>query len=398
MKNRSLARLGTALGLAAAVALGPIGTAGAQTLQGPDDRGTVGERGAPGLEDTEPTNTGPLPPSIGPMDQNPCPVAAPDPRVTNPGTVAAPDPRVANPGPVGAPDPRVTNPAPPAVQPTSETDKPCPVPPPPPTPGTTGDGTPETGPATGDATPTVEQGGPHAAAPTANLRTLANALAVLNKGVTLGVTAPAGLNVGDVEISILFGSQRVTADYDNAAGKRFEVHSPPLNGAIRRENVHITLTERTPGGKHYSILQTVDVEPRYDITLSELDVEVRFGCDIFSASDPRITWTDPDGVQHRFDGSGEFLRIREFAGTWTAVGVSRGLTAPTLEFSDRDPFGTVGENALPRGPQLLPRPDSEGYGTFVREVREVQQESYGDFCDAVLTYTLTYTPVVQPVV
>lgn len=92
---------------------------------------------------------------------------------------ADPDPAVEDPGPVtGNPDPRTTNPGP--------------------VPDTTG------------GAPTTEQAGPHASAPTANLRKLADALVVEHEGIYLDITAPPGLGVGPIEISIGFGPERFT--------------------------------------------------------------------------------------------------------------------------------------------------------------------------------------------
>lgn len=60
-------------------------------------------------------------------------------------------------------------------------------------------------------------------APTANLKTVANALHLDYKSVTVVVTAPAGLGITDrLDVSLRFGKegQHVTQPYDNAAGNR----------------------------------------------------------------------------------------------------------------------------------------------------------------------------------
>lgn len=90
-----------------------------------------------------------------------------------------------------------------------------------------------------------------AAAPTQNLRRLADAIVVQHKGIYLRVTAPAGLNIGPIEISIGFGGQRYTRNYDNARGTNDLLAYPPLDGAARREYWDITLTERVPGGPYH---------------------------------------------------------------------------------------------------------------------------------------------------
>ncbi|MHA6784117.1 hypothetical protein ACVGOW_24450 [Pseudonocardia saturnea] len=332
-----------------------------------------------GPASAEPPTGGPHPTVVaarGTPDPGP-PAPAPDPRVTDPGptTTATPDPRVTNPGPFPVPAPPVTGPVP--VPPTTAPPAPAGDAPPP-------------------AAPAAD--GPHAAAPTANLRRLAAALTTQVRGVTAEVGAPAGLGVGPIEISVSWGGRRLTANYDEATGRRFENHVEPRDGAIREEYLTTTLTERVPGGPHhYSIHTPVVVEPLYDITVSEAYLYAHGTCDVpasLNAADPTVTWTNPDGVQRTVDLTDNAGRLSGFAGTWTGVGARRGLTEPVVEWVDRDPGGPIGENALPRGAALLPQPESTGFGTTERRIHLELPDSGGDRgCSASVGYTISYAVV-----
>ncbi|MDN5932747.1 MAG: hypothetical protein L0I24_17055, partial [Pseudonocardia sp.] len=240
--------------------------------------------------------------------------------------------------------------------------------------------------------------GPPAPAPTANLRTLAAALVSRTRGVTAEVSAPAGLGVGPIEISVSWGGRRLTADYDTAAGRRFQIHVPPRDGAIRQEFLTTTLTERVPGGPyHYSIHTPVQVEPLYDITVSEAYLYAHGTCDVpasLNHADPTVTWKDPDGVQRTVDLGDYAGYLPGFGGIWTGVGARGGLTEPVIEWLDRDPGGPIGENALPRGPVLVPLSESTGFDTTRRPVRLELPDAGGDLgCSATIRYTVSYRPL-----
>jgi hypothetical protein len=84
-------------------------------------------------------------------------------------------------------------------------------------------------------------------APTENLHRVAGALRLRNKSVSTRVTVPGGLNIGNpMEISILFGTQRVTQTYTNSGGNQFLVNFPARDGGKRRENVTISLWRPPP--------------------------------------------------------------------------------------------------------------------------------------------------------
>lgn len=137
------------------------------------------------------------------------------------------------------------------------------------------------------------------------------------------------------------------------------------------------------------------VDPQYTVTISDLFINADGDgfCDPVGSADPTVFWVDPDGVTHRkfaFD----LDHVSDFRGTWTEVDVNRGLTKPTLEWADRDidGIGSVGENVLPRGPQLLPFPGSyPDRNPVVQEVVETLPDAGGDGCSASMYYTITYT-------
>jgi hypothetical protein len=349
-----------AIGLVIAVAVAAAGPAYALQPSGDADVRDSGEAADPSAPATPAPQAAPEPDP--PVETQAAP--EPDPRVEHP--VPTPDTASATP----TPDPRVTNPGPATAD--------APVP------------------ASEEPQPTeAAAGGPHASAPTANLRKLANALVVTKNSPTVEVSAPAGLDVGIVEISILFGADRLTRNYNNTSGSRFEVHAPPGDGTVRQDNLDITLTERNPGGPHhYSILSSVSIAPLFTVTVSPLTVNA-FGssCDLVGYADPTIFWVDPAGVPHRYDLSSAIGEISAFGGTWTDVSTSSGLTMPTLEWVDRDPggFGSIGENALPRGAALLPLP---GYLPQTDSIKYPFNDRYADAggdsdCFADLSYTVT---------
>lgn len=245
----------------------------------------------------------------------------------------------------------------------------------------------------------VELAGPHDAAPTANLRTLANAIVMRHQGLYLQVSTPAGLGVGPVEISIGYGGQRLTRTYSNTYPAEYTVAFPPLTGAARLEYVDITLTERVPGGPfHYAIVKRIEVVPTYTVTASALEFGTG-GCDpLNGAADPTFAWVDPAGGQHRFHGSGDQETLDQFGGTWTGVDVRTGLTSPVLTWVDRDPGGiTIPRSyTLPRGEPLLPFTGSYPTAdTVVHEVVDTLPDIGGD-CEAQVRYTLTYDPEGNP--
>lgn len=358
MNVRSLARLLAALGLAAVVALGTVGAAAAMPPSGADDRGVVDEGGQPRQDP--------------PADD----VETDDDEADDPET-EEPDPRVENPGPI-------------PVDLDSDA---------------IGGDTPGDGSSGGGGTPTADQVDPHASAPTANLRKLANALVVTQRtnSIWFEVDAPAGLGVGPIEISVGWGGQRFTGYYDDTRATAYRFAFPPLTGAARQEYISVSLLERVPGGPYaYSIVKPVTVVPLYDITVSRLHVDVEGSCDLIGSADPTVFWVDPEGVQHQdfphsYDtgNRSEFGSVAAFAGTWDNATVSRGLTRPTLEWVDEDPggFGTVGENALPRGSALLPFAASyPGVDStpIVDEVSQRLPDAGGDDCSALMYYTISY--------
>ncbi|MDN5860711.1 MAG: hypothetical protein L0H84_19080, partial [Pseudonocardia sp.] len=330
------------------------------------------------------------------LNADTCP--APDPKVTNPGPAATPDPKVTNPGSQAntapTPDPKVTNPGP-------RTGDPCP-PAEDPAPGPGGaPAEPTAAPAPG--APPAEQADAHADAPTASLRTLATAIRTTMSGVTARVFAPPGVDVGPVEITVNFGTDKVlTYAYSRSGGTPFLHHFPHGYGQIRTEQIAITLRESTPAGpRMYAFESTVTVEPQFDITVSEIRGDLDRRCDFLGAGEPTVFWVDAEGVLHRHDNSG-FLapgytwNVDGSALTVKRASLKRGLTLPAISWYERDLFGSIGEPYLPRGPQLLPRPDAPaGLVDTVVPVRVGPlKDGDGDDCAATFDYTIRYHPVV----
>jgi hypothetical protein len=225
-------------------------------------------------------------------------------------------------------------------------------------------------------------------------------------GVTARVWAPPGVDVGPVEITATFGGDRVlTAEYAPGSGTLLKHHFPHLHGNLRTENLDVTLRERGPDGPlMYSMEQAVTIRPQFDITFSRLTGDIDGRCDLIGSPDPTVFWMDANGVQHRHDRNGGFLGfwapgmtwdVEGFATTVRRASLDQGPTLPTFEWYDRDPRGSIGEPGLPRGPRLLPRPDSPaGLAETVLPVRTPHlPEADGDGCTASFSYTIHYRPV-----
>jgi hypothetical protein len=233
---------------------------------------------------------------------------------------------------------------------------------------------------TGGTSGTNAPAGPFSTAPTENLFRVASHLSLRHKSVTTVVTVPPGLGITNrLEISILFGTQRITQNYNEISGNRLAVDFDALEGAARRENVTISLRDDTPTGpKTFALPWTVNLEPLFDLTISPLGFIALGVCDPLSAADPVIVWIDPEGAVHRVKLDGDAGRISAgFAGTWPEVGVSSGLTIPGLNWFEQD---RPVEFHLPpaRGLPVLP-----GVSRHVRTVLD------GGDCDGRFDYDVT---------
>jgi hypothetical protein len=232
---------------------------------------------------------------------------------------------------------------------------------------------------TGGTTGTNAPAGPFSNAPTENLFRIASHLSLRQKSVTSVVTVPAKLGItSPVEISILFGTQRITQNYSEANGNRFRFDFDALDGTVRRENVAISLRDDTPTGpKTYPVLRTVDLEPLFDVTISPLGFIALDVCDPLSPADPVISWVDAEGTRHDVELDGNAGRITAgFAGTWQEVGASRGLTTPDPIWFEDDPL-EFGAPPSP-GPPVLP-----GQSHHVRKIDD------GGDCDGRFDYDVT---------
>jgi hypothetical protein len=237
---------------------------------------------------------------------------------------------------------------------------------------------------TGATSGTNAPAGPFSTAPTENLYQIASHLSLRHKSVSTVVSVPAGLPItNNVEISVLFGTQRLTRNYSRATINRLLFNFDPLEGAKRRENVTISLRDDTPAGpKTYTLLWFVDLEPLFDLTISPLGFIALSACDLFSPADPVIRWVDAQGTPHHVELDGDAGRITTgFAGTWREVGVSNGLTAPVPIWHESDPtFPPSFDAPASVGPSVLPG-QSHHYS---------QVEDGGD-CDGRFDYDLTLT-------
>jgi hypothetical protein len=239
--------------------------------------------------------------------------------------------------------------------------------------------------------------GPHAEAPSDNLRRLATALRVKHKSTTGVMTVAAGLNLtAPVEISVLWDEvgprpTRATQDYNNATGNRSLFLFPPGDGRPRLVGVVITLAERLPDGTSatYAVRTNVTIKPLYDVTVSPLRFTLEDDCDLVGESEVWLMWLRPDGSAGEFRRDmieGQFVSIAGFAATYREVGVSTGLEEPPIKFYEDDfdggttfygPPGRNGRGLLPGGNRAIDR--------FTYAINDV-------LCGARYQYDITFQP------
>jgi hypothetical protein len=197
--------------------------------------------------------------------------------------------------------------------------------------------------------------------PTNNLTAVANGVSVRAKSVTAVVTVAAELPVTNpVEVSVLFGTRRVTQDYVRSTGLRFLFQFPENGGGKRTENILVNLTERTPTGAvpfHFTVPTTI--EPLYDVTFSPLTFHVLSdSCTVTCGHDPEVAWMDNAGAQYQSVSAsdGDTRQLTRFARHLTEVGLASGPPKPGIVWTvwQVDLSGFHGPAAPSIDGQLLP--------------------------------------------
>jgi hypothetical protein len=240
-----------------------------------------------------------------------------------------------------------------------------------------------TGGVVGGTTGTNAPAGPFTDAPTVNLFRIASHLVLRHKSVSALVSVTPGLGITNaVEISALFSTQRVTQNYSADFGNRLTAELGPVDGRTRQVKVEVTLREYAPTGPiTYVVTWVIDVEPLFDLTISPLSFKALGSCDPVGVADPVIMWSDPEGDSHHVVFHANSALITDgFAGTWREVGVSSGLTKPTVGWYENDnPFG-ASFFPSPSGPPVLP-----GKSDHIRLVLSA------DDCDGQFDFDITLT-------
>jgi hypothetical protein len=235
----------------------------------------------------------------------------------------------------------------------------------------------------GTATP-----GPRYTTGSANLDKLANALVTYNKSVTAVLRAPAGLQLTrPVDIVVVFGSTPVSQRYSNTSGNRLVHQFDPGTGALRRERVTITLSERDPLTtqivKSFTINTGADVLALWDVVVNPLRIQFWQQCDLVSDADPHVYWYDATGMLRDTlldPGFNETVAISAgFAGTWYEVKASDPLFRPEIWWFEEDLASDFEPLPVPALVPLLPTADQSN--SFVL------QDRYGQ-CSAVFSYTV----------
>jgi hypothetical protein len=244
---------------------------------------------------------------------------------------------------------------------------------------------------------------PNPGASTANLKTVANALHLNYKSVTVVVTLPAGLGVSNrVDVSVSFDergphAQRVTQAYDNANGNRIVANLDPGDGQKRRAEVVISLAEANGIGDGYAavyaVRSTVDVQPLYDVTLGPLSLYLVNDCDEIGDSEPHVYFKLPSGdlddVELSMSG-GDTATVKTFARKYQEVSLATDLRVPIFRFLEEDVpmLGFYSRHIAESGPALLPG--------VTKTVKFDMTAANDNFCAANFRYRITYTLLKYP--
>lgn len=223
------------------------------------------------------------------------------------------------------------------------------------------------------------------AAPTTGLGALSDTLTLKTKSVTTVVDAPANLAVPNrTEISVLFGTRRLSQIYDRARGNHFVFQFDANSGAERVENVTVSLAETTAPGTYatYALLWQTPIKPLYDVWISPLTFYQESECDWIGASEIEIVMHTSDHQRRTasFDSRAFATTVRgELAGYWHEVGLNTGLSVPTIDWEEDDielpPYG-FHAYAISAEP-LLP---------YHSGLTRWKAQAYGQECSAWLSY------------
>ena len=180
------------------------------------------------------------------------------------------------------------------------------------------------------------------APPTAGLRALSDTLTLKTKSVTTVVDAPSDLAVPNrTEISVLFGTRRLSQIYDRAHGNHFVFQFDADGGAERVENVTVSSAETTAPGTYatYALLWQTLIKPLYDVWISPLTFYQESDCDWIGDSEIEIVMRTSDHQRRvaSFDSKAFATTVRgELAGYWHEVGLDAGLSVPTIDWEEDD--------------------------------------------------------------
>ncbi len=184
---------------------------------------------------------------------------------------------------------------------------------------------------------------------TPGLGALADALTLKVKSVTTVVDAPAYLAVPNrTEISVLFGTRRLSQIYDRTHGNHFVFQFDANSGAERMENVTVSLAETTAPDTYatYALLWQTLIKPLYDVWISPLTFYQESDCDWIGDSEIEIVMrtSDHENRVASFDSRAFATTIRtELAGYWHEVGLDARLSVPTINWEEDDielpPYG-----------------------------------------------------------
>lgn len=188
---------------------------------------------------------------------------------------------------------------------------------------------------------------PGSTAPTVTLATLARAITLKHKSVSVLVAAPAGLNLGvPVRITVKFANfgvydTVVVNNYDPAIGNHFYTNLKRGVGGKRSEGIQVLLEELVAGGKSYSYGYLPTIEPLYAVDFSELTFTLLDDGDPWGDSECAITWFFHEwSLEHRLASlqRGESFVFRSFASHRPEATVAQGLELPNFYWREED-FG-----------------------------------------------------------
>jgi len=266
----------------------------------------------------------------------------------------------------------------------------------------------------GVTAPIVPQGGvvspgDRYRAPTPSLTSVANAIRITFRSVSVNLRVPPNLPVTvPVEISVGYFSsahtQRLTQPYVQGTGTLIRYNDQEGDGKPRPIRLDITLRE-LPNGQSFTFSPQFTLTPLYDVHTSSLTFRLEHDCDLVGKSEIDLQWRSPDDQFHSVSFSLRALESRlftDFVWSGNQLSANANVHEVPIRFFEKDPHvpGGVYRPPLdPTGTPLLPGQTQQfDYLLTQGNVGPYHQTTNVDLnkCQARLKYDITRTLLTFP--